>query len=58
VLIPGSLEAAWDVVPDPTIAELWKSSTTLEAPLASPDGKDLAFSSSTHNSNAWVIENF
>ena len=43
---------------DGTIAELWKSSTTLEAPLASPDGKDLAFSSSTYNSNAWVIENF
>ena len=43
---------------DGTIAELWKSSTTLEAPLASPDGKALAFSSSTYNSNAWVIENF
>jgi serine/threonine protein kinase len=50
--------AVLKVRPDGTIAELWKSSTTLEAPLASPDGKDLAFSSSTYNSNAWVIENF
>ncbi len=43
---------------DGTFSELWKSSTTLVAPLASPGGKNLAFSSSTYNSNAWVIENF
>jgi len=40
------------------ISELWRSGTILSAPLASPDGKNLAFSSSTFNSNAWVIENF
>ncbi len=46
------------VRPDGAVSELWKSSTTLAAPLTSPDGKNLAFSSSTYNSNAWVIENF
>jgi Tol biopolymer transport system component len=40
------------------VSELWRSSTMLAAPLVSPDGKNLAFSSSTYNSNAWVIENF
>jgi Tol biopolymer transport system component len=40
------------------ISELWRSGTILSAPLASPDGKNLAFSSSMFNSNAWVIENF
>jgi eukaryotic-like serine/threonine-protein kinase len=43
---------------DGTVSELWKSSNILAAPLTSPDGKNLAFSSSTYNSNAWVIENF
>jgi hypothetical protein len=28
------------------------------APLASPDGKNLAFATSTYNSNAWIIEKF
>jgi Tol biopolymer transport system component len=40
------------------VSELWTTSTSLVAPLASPDGKNLAFSTSTYNSNAWVIENF
>jgi Tol biopolymer transport system component len=40
------------------VSELWRSGTILSTPLASPDGKNLAFSSSMNNSNAWVIENF
>lgn len=43
---------------DGAISELWTTSTNLVAPLVSPDGKNLAFSTSTYNSNAWVIENF
>jgi Tol biopolymer transport system component len=34
------------------------SKANLGTPLASPDGKNLAFTISTYNSNAWVIENF
>ncbi|HEV2489135.1 MAG TPA: hypothetical protein VGT03_04960 [Candidatus Acidoferrales bacterium] len=40
------------------VSELWTSTSILAAPLASPDGKNLAFTVSTYNSNAWVIENF
>jgi Tol biopolymer transport system component len=40
------------------VNELWTASAILGAPLASPDGKNLAFTISTFNSNAWVIENF
>lgn len=43
---------------DGKVSELWRSSSLLAAPLASPDGRNLAFSSSTYNSNAWLIENF
>ncbi len=46
------------VTAEGTASELWKSSTTLATPLTSPDGRNLVFSSSTYNSNAWVIENF
>ena len=41
-----------------TVTELWATTATLTKPLASPDGKHLAFSTATHNSNAWMIENF
>ena len=50
--------AVLQVRSDGAISELWTTSTNLVAPLVSPDGKDLAFSTSTYNSNAWVIENF
>lgn len=40
------------------VSELWTTTSILAAPLASPDGKNLAFTVSTYNSNAWVIENF
>jgi len=40
------------------VSELWTTSSSLGAPLASPDGKNLAFTISTFNSNAWVVENF
>jgi len=50
--------AIFQVRSDGALSELWKSSTALASPLASPDGKNFAFSSSTYNSNAWVIENF
>lgn len=43
---------------DGATSELWTSNTNLVAPLVSPDNKNLAFSTSTYNSNAWVIENF
>ena len=39
-------------------SELWTNSSILRVPLASPDGKNLAFTISTFNSNAWVVENF
>jgi Tol biopolymer transport system component len=41
-----------------TVSKLWTTNANLVAPLASPDGKNLAFSTATYNSNAWVIENF
>lgn len=40
------------------ISELWRTTSTLGAPLASPDGKNLAFTVSTYNSNAWMIQSF
>jgi Tol biopolymer transport system component len=40
------------------VSELWTTSSILGTPLASPDGKNLAFTISTFNSNAWAIENF
>jgi Tol biopolymer transport system component len=40
------------------VSELWTTSSILGVPLASPDGKNLAFTISTYNSNAWVVENF
>jgi Tol biopolymer transport system component len=50
--------AIFQVRLDGTVSELWKSSTALASPVVSPDDKNLAFASSTYNSNAWVIENF
>lgn len=43
---------------DGTISKLLTTNSNLMAPLASPDGRNLAFSTSTYNSNAWIIENF
>lgn len=43
---------------DGQVVKLWTTKSNLIAPLASPDGRNLAFSTSTFNSNAWVIENF
>ena len=40
------------------VSKLWATSTNLSVPLASPDGRNLAFATSTYNSNAWLIENF
>ncbi len=37
---------------------LYKSATWLERPIASPDGRHLAFGEVTSNSNAWMIANF
>ncbi len=50
--------AVFHVSSDGAISQLWTASSILGAPLASPDGKNLAFTVSTYNSNAWVIENF
>jgi len=41
-----------------TVSELWTTRSSLRTPLASPDGKNLAFTISTYNSNAWVIKSF
>ena len=40
------------------VSKLWTTSTSVGTPLASPDGRNLAFAVSTYNSNAWIIENF
>jgi len=38
--------------------ELWATSTSVSAPVPSPDRKKLAFAVSIQNSNAWMIEKF
>jgi len=38
--------------------ELWATSNIVGTPLTSPDDRNLAFTVSTRNSNAWLIENF
>jgi len=38
--------------------ELWATSNIMGTPLTSPDDRNLAFTVSTRNSNAWLIENF
>ena len=43
---------------DGEVSKLWTTNSILGMPLASPDGKNLAFTISTFNSNAWVVENF
>jgi Tol biopolymer transport system component len=40
------------------VSKLWTTNAILGTPVASPDGKNLAFTISTFNSNAWVVENF
>lgn len=40
------------------VTVLWTATATLARPLASPNGKYLAFTTASHNSNAWMIENF
>lgn len=40
------------------VFKLWTSSATLGTPLASPDSKELAFTISRFDSNAWVLEDF
>ena len=40
------------------VSELWKTTNIVGSPVPSPDGRNLAFTVSTHNSNAWMIENF
>ncbi len=40
------------------VSKLWTTSTSVGTPLASPDGRNLAFAVSAYNSNAWIIENF
>jgi eukaryotic-like serine/threonine-protein kinase len=39
------------------VSKLWTTSTSVGTPLASPDGRNLAFSLTAYNSNVWVIEN-
>ncbi len=39
-------------------SELWSTSNIVGTPLSSPDDRNLAFTISTRNSNAWLIENF
>lgn len=41
-----------------SVSELWTTSTAVGTPLASPDGRNIAFTVSAPNSNAWMIENF
>jgi hypothetical protein len=40
------------------VLQLWTTSTAVGEPLASPDGMNLAFTVSSYNSNAWMIEDF
>jgi Tol biopolymer transport system component len=46
------------VILNGTVFELWATTNNLATPLLSPDGKNLAFTVSSRNSNAWMIENF
>ena len=46
------------VILNGTVFELWATTNNLATPLVSPDGKNLAFTVSSRNSNAWMIENF
>jgi len=39
-------------------SELWATANMVGTPLISPDDRNLAFTVSTRNSNAWLIENF
>ena len=39
------------------VSKLWTTSTLVGTPLASPDGRHLAFTVSAYNSNTWIIEN-
>jgi Tol biopolymer transport system component len=41
-----------------SFSELWTTSTAVGTPLASPDGRNIAFTVSASNSNAWMVENF
>ena len=50
--------AIFQVSPDGKFTKLWTNTSTMEWPLASPDGKNLAFTISTFISNAWMIDNF
>ena len=50
--------ALFHVSLDGTISKLWTTNSNLVAPLTSPDGKNLAFATSTYNSNAWILEKF
>src|SRR5437870_1937123 len=43
---------------DGQVSQLWTTSTAVGAPLASPDGTGLAFTVSSYNTNAWMIEDF
>ena len=43
---------------DGQVSQLWTTSTAVGAPLASPEGTSIAFTVSSYNSNAWMIENF
>lgn len=40
------------------VSKLWTSVSVLGSPLASPDGKNVAFSVRMYDSNAWMLENF
>ncbi|HEV2616272.1 MAG TPA: hypothetical protein VGU63_06635 [Candidatus Acidoferrales bacterium] len=40
------------------VTQSWTNTSNLGTPLTSPDGRNLAFTISTFNSNAWMIENF
>ena len=39
-------------------SQMWTTSTAVGSPLASPDGTSLAFTVSSYNSNAWILEDF
>jgi len=40
------------------VSRLWTTSTAVGTPLASPDARNIAFTVSAPNSNAWLIEGF